>query len=55
MALTEKLKSMLGGSQEEQLFGHQCGDCGMEFEAPDHNPNNVACPECGSERIHTVT
>lgn len=55
MPLIETLKSVLGGETEQRQFKHQCGDCETTFEAPEHNPNEVSCPECGSDRIHTAT
>lgn len=54
MSLVKKLKSVLAGDEGMRQYTHQCSDCGSEFESAKHNPNQVSCPECGSERIHTA-
>lgn len=55
MALIEKLKSMVGGEEEEQTYSYTCSDCGTGFESTAVNPNDAECPECGSRRVHSVT
>jgi len=55
MPLVEKLKHLVGGSTEEKQYSHACGDCGTEFTSTNHNPNDVSCPNCGSDRTHTAT
>lgn len=54
MPFVEKIKSVIGSTEEDRQYKHQCGDCESEFESPHQNPNEVSCPECGSTRVHTA-
>jgi len=53
MALMEKLKSVIG-SDQTQTYQYRCGECEAEFAGDSPNPNQVECPECGSDRIHSA-
>jgi len=54
MALIERLKSMIG-EEEERTYSYACSDCGEEFQSTAVNPNDVECPNCGSQRVHSAT
>lgn len=53
MDIGEKVRSLVGQGGDD-TYRHECADCGAEFESPIANPNDTACPECGSDRVHSA-
>lgn len=52
MGIVDKLKSLTGDSGGA-TYEYECGHCDSAFTAPERNPNDVSCPECGSDRVYS--
>lgn len=54
MKLVRRVRSMIGEGTTDKRYAYKCGACGIGFEAPVPNPNDTACPDCGSDRVHSA-
>jgi len=52
MGIVDKLKALTGGSGDA-TYQYECGHCDSAFTAPERNPNDVSCPDCGSGRVYS--
>lgn len=49
-----RVRSLIGEGGTGGRYAYECGACGAGFEATVPNPNDTACPDCGSDRVHSA-
>lgn len=57
MGFATRVKAMmqsLFGDDVERTFSYRCSDCGTDFESTATQTVDAACPECGSEDVHSA-